>query len=130
MIITPELLTCAEFPIPLDVMPIDGRNWLLKSIPEFLWNIIFPTAFPRAFFRHDDDYTKGDCTKHEADSRLQRLMDVEANLYLKLRDLCIADSSAFIPDEPLSTAKRWEIYEGVNLGGFRAWNDHRKNDPK
>jgi len=147
--ISAELYICDTFPLVLDVVPLDGENWLVRqdfiadgkliqkdtitdfgSIPKFARGEISPTGFARSYLRHDDDYTKGDCTKKEADLELRKLMAIEAKLHLKVRALCIAANSGFIPEEPSGPRRQWIIYQGVNWFGLSAWNKHRREDAR
>jgi hypothetical protein len=77
------------------------------SIPRVFWRLILPTGTHReAAVLHDWLYFCGDRHRAVADA-----------IFLE------AMQSLGVP-----AWRRWAMYYAVRLGGFAAWNNHRKND--
>jgi len=111
---------------PLDVSPIDARNWRLlvefdfasqvlerilrvpvgfvtdfASTPRILWSLLPPTGtYSKAAMVHDDCYrTPGICTRRDADATF-----FEAMTALRVGWLT-----------------RWAMWAGVRVGGTRSY---------
>jgi hypothetical protein len=82
----------------------------LASMPRFLWSIVGHPAGPyaQAAVLHDKLYRDGKLTRKQADKIFLEAMEV-----LKIPKW-----------------KRRVLYWGVRAGGWRAWNNHRKNGKK
>ena len=90
------------------IVPI-GFTTDYGSIPKILHGIMSPTGKPTyAFVIHDYLYKTGKYTKSVSDEILNEAM--------KILDV------GFI--------KRYSIIAGLKVGGFVAWNKHRKKDIK
>ena len=127
----------SSFVTPLDVEFLDGKTWRLAapfefmsevtesvidipdgfltdfaSIPRVLWAALPPTGpYGKAAVVHDYLYQTMDATTHlvtrkEADQVLKEGMEVLG----------------------IGRVTRFAIYAGVRLGGWAAWNKHRKSD--
>ena len=127
----------SSFLTPLDVEFLDGKTWRLitrfefmsevtesvidipdgfltdfASIPRGLWNVLPPTGlYGKAAVVHDWLYKTRKATTH-------------------LVDRAEADAVLLESMEVLGVGRftRLAIYAGVRLGGWAAWNTHRKED--
>ena len=127
----------SSFMTPLELEYLDGRTWRLThrfefmsevtesvidipdgfltdfaSIPRGLWNVLPPTGlYGKAAVVHDWLYKTRKATTH-------------------LVDRAEADAVLLESMEVLGVGRftRLAIYAGVRLGGWAAWNAHRKED--
>lgn len=84
-----------------------GARTDFASIPRILWNILPPWGrYGKACVIHDWLYQSGELTRKRSDEILLEAMKVLA----------------------VGNAARYAIYWGVRIGGWVAWNKHRKED--
>lgn len=119
-----------ELPLPLQLEYVDGFDWLLlspfmaivggrthvvpagfmtdfNSIPRLLWRLLPPTEYGAAGVIHDWLY-------HYPDGLTRTEVDDIHGYILKVLG-----------------APRWKVRayrEGLRIGGWAAWRNHRKND--
>lgn len=78
------------------------------SIPRALWNIYPPARFAGPATVHDELYTKQTCTRLEADRVFLEALKVDGVPYMR----------------------RYAFYWALRAAGWKAWNDHRKENAK
>lgn len=81
----------------------------LASIPQVLWSVLPKVGkWDLAAVVHDYLYQTGGCTRTQADAVLREAMIVSG----------------------VAGRRRFEIYWGVRLGGWVAWNKYRADDAR
>jgi hypothetical protein len=79
------------------------------SVPRVLWNILPPLAsYTRAAVVHDFLYVHNGMSRGDADAVLLEAMEITG----------------------VSRPTRMSIYLGVRLGGWKPWNQYRRNEPQ
>lgn len=92
----------------LDIITIpEGFETDFASVPQILWSVIPPWGkYGKAAVLHDYLYKSGIFERGRCDDIFLEAMEVL----------------------DVSWIKRKIIYRGVRMGGWIAWNSHRKND--